>query len=151
MDLIRLQFFGWRAIWPTGNKDGSYSDDKPISCDVPQWSCLGPLLYAVFTNELPLIMYRAKVSIYADDTTVYMAEPTTEELERVLNRELQSVVDWITNNKLVLNVSKTKSIEFGTNHCLRKEPRLKLYVNDAAVEQVQEIKLLGITMDSKLS
>lgn len=80
-----------------------------------------------------------------------MAQSTADELESVLNKELQSVVEWVTANKLVLNVSKTKSIVFGTKNLLMNESNLSLYVKDVIVEQVQETKLLGIIVDSKLS
>ncbi len=84
-------------------------------------------------------------------STIYAAKPTTDELSSVLNQELQAIVEWITNNKLVLNISKTNSIVFGSKTMLMNEPKLKLYVNDVAVEQVQETKLLGILFDSKLT
>lgn len=88
--------------------------------------------------------------MHADDSTIYTPESTTEDLSSALNKELQFVVEWVTNNKLVLNVSKTKSTVFGSKHLLMNEPKLKLYVKDMAVEQVQETKLLGIIVDSKL-
>lgn len=44
--------------------------------------------------------------MYADDLTIYASAFRDNELNRVLNVELQAVVKWITNNKLVLNVSK---------------------------------------------
>ena len=84
--------------------------------------------------------------MYADDSTIYIAKTTTDELSSVLNQELQIVVTWITNNKLVLNTAKTNSIVFGTEAMLANEPKLRLYVNDVAVEQVQETKLLGIIL-----
>ena len=48
-------------------------------------------------------------------------------------------------------MSRTKIIVFGTNHFLSYRPQLNLAMNDVAVEQVEEIKLLGVTLDCKLS
>ena len=59
-------------------------------------------------------------------------------------------MEWVASNKLVLNISKTKSIVFGTNHSLSSRPQLNLVMNSVAVEQVEEIKLLGVTLDCKL-
>lgn len=95
---------------------------KSIDCGIPQESCLGPLLYSIFTNDLPLTLKNTKILMYADDLTIDPAESTADELRSVLNHELQTVVEWITNNKLVLNVSKTKSIVFGTKTLLMNEP-----------------------------
>ncbi len=44
----------------------SYSEVKELQCGVPQGSCLGPLLF--FTNDLPLVLKRARGLVYADDT-----------------------------------------------------------------------------------
>jgi hypothetical protein len=51
---------------------------------------------------------------------------------------------------MVLNISKTKSIIFGTNHSLNAKPRLDLLLNNVAIEQVEETNLLGVTLDGKL-
>jgi hypothetical protein len=47
-----------------------------IQCGVPQGSQLGPLLFSVFTNDLPLTLNKASVSMYADDSTVYTLAAT---------------------------------------------------------------------------
>ena len=57
-------------------------------------------------------------------------------------KSLQSVSEWVARNELVLNISKTKSIVFGTNH--------SLHPNYVEIEQVEETKLLGVTLNSKL-
>ena len=59
---------------------------------------------------------------------------------------LQSALEWVASNKLVLNVSK--SIVFGTNDSLSFRPQLNLVRNGVAIE---ETKLLGVTVDCKLS
>ncbi len=89
--------------------------------------------------------------MYADDTTVYASAQTLVELMAILNEELESTEKWILENKLILNTSKTKSIVFGSNCSLRSKPELKLYINKTLIQQVNEVKLLGITLDNKLS
>lgn len=131
--------------------NGSFSEEKPVFCGVPQGSFLGPLLYSIFTNDLPLATKNAKVTRYADDSTIYASKTSILELENILTEELNLIVEWITNNKLVLNVSKTKCIVFGTNRMLSDKPKLNLHVQDMLVEQVNEVKLLGIIVDNKLS
>ena len=89
--------------------------------------------------------------MYADDTKIYMYAPTVNEITATLSKELQAVIEWVTNNKPVLNISKTKSIVFGTNHSLSSRPQLNVMLNNVAVEQVEETKLLGVVLDCKLS
>ena len=89
--------------------------------------------------------------MYADDSTMYASATTANLVTETLNKELQSGLEWVDSNKLVLNISKTKSIVFGTYHSLSFRPQLNLVMNRGAVEQVEETKLLGVTLDCKLS
>ena len=59
-----------------------------------------------------------------------------------INKKLQLVSEWVARNKLVLNISKTKSIVFGTNHSLNPNPQLNLGINYVENEQVEVTKLL---------
>ena len=88
--------------------NGSFSDIKDIHCDVPQGSCLGTLLYSIFTDDLPSVMHKARVVMYADDSTMYSAASEYNELTDVLSSELRMVSEWVDMNKLVWNISKTK-------------------------------------------
>jgi hypothetical protein len=47
----------------------SFANSEDIHCGVPQGSCLGQLLYSILTNDLPSVMNKASVLIYADDST----------------------------------------------------------------------------------
>ena len=125
--------------------NGSFSNVKHVKCDILQASSLGPVLFSSVTNDLPLALNKACVSMYADDSTMYASATTANEVTETLNKELQSVLEWGANNKLVLNISKTKSIVIGTNHSLSSRPQLNLVMNGVAVEQV------GETSDCKLS
>jgi hypothetical protein len=80
--------------------------------------------------------------MYADDSTLCTSATTANEVTATLFKELQSVLERVASNKLVLNISKTKGIIFGTNHSLHFRPQLNLEMNGVAVEQV-DTKLLG--------
>ena len=89
--------------------------------------------------------------MYADDSTLYTSATTATEMTETLNKELQLVSEWVARNKLSLNNSKTKSIVFGTKHSLNSKPQLNLVINNVEIEQAEVTKLLGLTLDCKLS
>lgn len=131
--------------------NGCYSNAQTVKHGVPQGSCLGPLLYSIFTNDLPLVLDKADISMFADDTTIYLAGKTIAEVRTELERELNNIVNWVENNKLVLNVGKTTSIIIGSKHSLRAKPQLNISIKNTIIKQIEEIKLLGVCIDSQLS
>ncbi len=51
--------------------NGSFSEAKHIYCVVPQGSCLGPLSFSIFINDLPYVVDKANIVMYADDSYIY--------------------------------------------------------------------------------
>ena len=89
--------------------------------------------------------------MYVDDSTLYTSAITATEMTTALNKELQLVSEWVARNTSVLNISKTKSIVFGTNHSLNPKPLLNFVINNVEFEQVEVTKLLGVTLDCNIS
>ena len=78
-----------------------------ITCGVPQSSVLGPLLFIIYTNDLPSCIISSHSIFFADDTTMYASSRDIQSLFHGLNFNLSSVADWFKANKLFLNVGKT--------------------------------------------
>ena len=87
--------------------NGVESELKVIDIGVPQGSILGPLLFLLFINDLPLIT-EFGVRLFADDTCLSLEEDDPKTLAKKTNIELKKVSKWFTANKLTLNVSKSK-------------------------------------------
>ena len=67
------------------------SNCQPITTGVPQGSILGPLLFILFINDLPLHIKNGNLSIYADDTTHIVSHKDINEISKILKGELQVV------------------------------------------------------------
>ena len=100
--------------------DGTSSDVKGINCGVPQGSCLGPLLFLTYINDLPFALQKSHVSMYADDMTISLSSKSIADLRNDLNLDLLKLQDWLHANKLSLNVVKTQSLIIGSGPNIRK-------------------------------
>ena len=89
---------------------------------VPQGSILSPLLFTAYTNDLPSIPQHCSVDYYIDDTKLLMSfqvqdcEPTMA----AMNDDLIKLRNWSFNNRLLLNLDKTKLIVYGSRQMISK-------------------------------
>ena len=94
---------------------GNISKSMPLNTGVPQGSILGPLLFIIYTSDLPLCLPReCKLFMYADDSTITCSSSNINEIENNLNTALGSIYDWCAINRLTINANKTKSMLIGS-------------------------------------
>ena len=120
----------------------------PISTGVPQGSVLGPLLFLIYINDLPLMSNKFSMLMYADDTTLYCNIDQYVN-EDVINVELAKLSEWLGANKLALNISKTKFMVFHTSNRAVKYPNLK--INNTDFEHVFLFNFLGVMFNSHMN
>jgi hypothetical protein len=105
-----------------------------IKKGVPQGSVLGPLLFIIYTNDLPQFL-PSKTIMYADDTTILNSDKSLDSLKEKNEIVLCESAKWFNANLLLLNSEKTEEIIFNLN-VLNTENR--------------SVKLLGVHIDQKL-
>lgn len=81
--------------------NGSLSDPVFQICGVPQGSCLGPLLYSIFVNDLPDVLSKASMTVYADDSTGHVSASSLNQVNSKLQKELNSIQEWVVENRLI--------------------------------------------------
>ena len=125
-----------------------------VTRGIPQGSVLGPLLFNIFLNDLPLVISSPDIMCdqFADDCSLLMSETSLTRINNQLQASLTKVNTWCYNNHMILNPEKTKCMVITTRqkHQLEKL-KLNLVVNNHFIEQVSEHRHLGVIIDEQLS
>ena len=156
---IQQQQLAWFKSYLSNRKqfsrvDGVDSSVEGINVGVPQGSCLGPLLFLIYINDLPQAVRKSSVSMYADDASLCHQSSDITQLHEAINSDLAQFEKWLKGNKLSLNVMKTHSMLISTkpkHKTLENQGEsLKLKIRDNELEVVQKSKYLGIQIDNNL-
>ena len=130
------------------------SYEGTITTGIPQGSVLGPLLFNIFINDLPLSITSTDVTcdLFADDCSLITAATDMNCINIKLQDSLTEILAWCTDNQMVLNPEKTKCMVVTTRqkHQLKKL-LLNLVLNNHTIEQVTEHRHLGVIIDDRLS
>ena len=127
---------------------GAKSSTLSVSCGVPQGSVLGPLLFIIYTNDLPDAIKRVKCILFADDTTLYISSKNLSTMYGIMNSEINVISDWFKANKLSLNASKTNYMLIG-NRPQVINAGLRLEIERTPMEKVNSTKFLGVHIDDQ--
>ena len=127
----------------------------PVSCGVPQGSILGPILFVLFTCDLPPHLTHGHLISYADDSHhIDSAQPNSmglsalkERLELTMN-ELHA---WFSANSLKMNETKTNFMLVGTKSNIKKTNGFTLEINGSTLKSSAKLTFLGVVIDSHLS
>jgi hypothetical protein len=137
------------------------SDVEGIDYGVIQGSTLGPLLFLVYINNISKVPLDGKLFLFADDTAVVSFGVTWEDAFRQATKDLFSIRMWLDQNKLTLNVEKTKylPIYFRVNSVPEQEilrlhscnNYLSVTCNCEVLRRVEQYGYLGVLIDHRLS
>ena len=160
---IQGKALSWFASYLSGRTqrimiNKSLSKAFKLECGVPQGSCLGPLLFTLYTSELfEIIKYHLPmIHCHADDSQVYISfspNDKAEQLAVVRNMEdcIRNIRFWMLNNDLKLNDDKTEFLIIGTSQQLEKLDNIIIRVGDSDIHPVSLARNLGCWFDSRLS
>ena len=127
------------------------SDQKTISCGVPQGRVLGPLLFLISINDIYLSAPEISFHLFADDTCLFYANKSYSKLENILKCSLCILVNWLKAKKLTLNTNKSKFIAFNITKNDKGTAPIQICIDKSELEQKDHVKYLGVFFDKRLS
>ena len=107
-------------------------------------------MFLLYINDIHFATPDSKPILFADNNTFTFISSSPSQLCSLVNNNLLSLVNWISANKLSINLSKTHIICY-QNQNQNWNNSLLFNINNHPIEQVKQATILGVTLDDKLS
>ena len=127
-----------------------YSEWKPTKRGIPQGSCLGPLLFNIYVNDMFSCIKQSELFNYADDNTLSYSNQDIDVLMETIVNDTKRLMDWFNANFMKVNPDKFQMILMkpkGNGTELPKEMEFENY----NIKTSQMVTLLGIKIDNELT
>ena len=119
----------------------SYSDTYNITYGTTQGSCLGPLLFILFCNDIHLLPIYGHLILFADNTTLICKHRN----RAFLNHDMELLDAWFKANQLSVNMTKTILMTFWD------EGNFSVKTHGIEIPIVSCTKFFGVNLDNKLT
>ena len=123
-----------------------------VTNGVIQGSILGPILFLLFTNDLPSYFDDCKIVMYADDTQfIHSGHPANmSDLQNRVEASLEVAGAWFAENSLLINPNKTDVMIV---RCRQRRSNVNFSVNfgNTVIYPSPSIKVLGMAVDCNLT
>ena len=117
-----------------------------IAAGVPQGSVLGPVLYTLFTADIP-VCENVQMGTYADDTAIIATSENPVNASSYIQNELSILEKWLKYWRIVINVEKSAQITF----TLRRGVCPPVTLNGLTMPVKETVKYLGVHLDRRLT
>ena len=117
-----------------------------MKAGVPQGSVLGPILYTLYTANIPTTT-NSTVLTFADDTAILVRHTNPETAVKLLQEHITKIEKWLQEKQIKANPNKCNHITF----TLWKQIPPNIFLNGTHITQAKQIKYLGLHLDTQLT
>ena len=97
-------------------------------------------------NDFFYAIGQSQVSNFADDNTIFAGGETSDEVTKCIENDMRKAMNWFKLNEMVANQEKFQLVFFG----IKEDQELSIEINGDVIKMSDTVKLLGVTIDSKL-
>ena len=153
---------GWTASYLKDRRlkvkiNDDFSNPVIFNHSVPQGSCLGPILFNVYSSSIThCVDPNQDIGGYADDHCLRATfTPSDAAAESKSIKEMECTIakigDWMSSNVLKMNATKTEITIFGSTKLLPKVTTTSLKILGDEVPTKPKLKYLGVWLDESLT
>ena len=102
----------------------------------------------MYINDIYKSSQILQLRLFADDTSILLANKNLDVLEQAVNSDLEKVSEWLLANRLSLNGSKSNFLLISSD---KTDRNIKLNINSREIQQENYTKYLGVIIDKKLN
>ena len=117
--------------------------------DVPEGSNFGTILCNIFFNDFFFFIPKASVYNFADDNTLAIFASTLKELLQILEPECEITINWLHNNKMIVNPDKFQVILLDKRGF--DNTNTEVNIGNEKIKSTLSVKVLRIHTDDKLN
>ena len=133
---------------PTQHYRNHTSRQRQFKTGIPQGDVLSPTLFNIYTSDLPPSSAPVQVIAYADDITITSTHTSTSASKKYIQSYLQKVFASAKQNNRILNPTTCSLL---TPDPAEHTSNLDLKINNNALPMATHPKVLGLTLDPKLT
>ena len=111
---------------------------------------LSPTLFNIYTSDLPPPSAPVQVMAYAEDITITSTHTSTSAEKKYIQPYIHKVFPWTKQNNLIKIQTKQLALCSRRDHA-EYTSNLDLKINNNALPMARHPKVLGLTLDTKLT
>ena len=155
-DLLAVGISGkalsWFVDYLSGRKQQilispSTSPALACTCGVPQGSVLGPVLFSIYTRDVPLVSSPVPSVQFADDIALYDSQASAAEASRTLTTAATALAGWLKSRGLILNATKSQVLTISPQQHVQE---VTVKSGDCLLPSASSARYLGVHLDNRL-